>query len=107
MSALPIRVSYAGRGCIGFGIARYPNTDPPRDTEAYFVTVANANLLLLGVATWGGVWAGQGRAEQSSSLLLETRQHGYSWCQAPTGPMAVFLFACNTITCFGIGPAVQ
>jgi hypothetical protein len=34
----------------------------------------------------------QCRAEQSSSLLLATSQHGHSWYWAPLGPMTIFLF---------------
>jgi hypothetical protein len=31
------------------------------------------------------------RAEQSSSLLPATSQHGHSWHRAPLGPMAILL----------------
>jgi hypothetical protein len=33
------------------------------------------------------------RAEQSSSLLPATSQHGHSWHRTPLGPMAIYLFS--------------
>jgi hypothetical protein len=36
------------------------------------------------------------RAEQSSSLLPATSQHGHSWHRAPLGPMAIYLFNAKT-----------
>jgi hypothetical protein len=40
------------------------------------------------------------RAEQSSSLLPATRQHGHSWHRAPLGPMAIYLFIVKTFFFF-------
>jgi hypothetical protein len=39
-------------------------------------------------------WCG---AEQSSSLLPATSQHGHSWHRAPMGPMTIYLFNVKTI----------
>jgi hypothetical protein len=36
------------------------------------------------------------RAEQSSSLLPATSQHGHSWHRAPLGPMVIYLFNVKT-----------
>jgi hypothetical protein len=36
------------------------------------------------------------RAEQSSSLLPATSQHGHSWHRAPLGPLAIYLFNVKT-----------
>jgi hypothetical protein len=44
--------------------------------------------------------AEQSRAEQSSSLLLATSQHGHSWHRAPLGPMAIYLFCVKTFVFF-------
>jgi hypothetical protein len=38
----------------------------------------------------------QSRAEQSSSLLPATNQHGRSWHRAPLGPMTIYLFNVKT-----------
>jgi hypothetical protein len=38
----------------------------------------------------------QSRAEQSSSLLPATSQHGHSLRRAPLGPMAIYLFSVKT-----------
>jgi hypothetical protein len=40
------------------------------------------------------------RAEQSSSLLPATSQHGHSWHRAPVGPMAIYLFSVKTFFFF-------
>jgi hypothetical protein len=40
------------------------------------------------------------RAEQSSSLLPATSQHGHSWHLAPLGPMARYLFNVKTFVFF-------
>jgi hypothetical protein len=42
----------------------------------------------------------QSRAEQSSSLLPATSQHGHSWHRAPLGPMAIYLFNVKTFVFF-------
>jgi hypothetical protein len=42
----------------------------------------------------------QSRAEQSSSLLPATSQHGYTWHRAPLGPMAICLFSVKTFVFF-------
>jgi hypothetical protein len=40
------------------------------------------------------------RAEQGSSLLPATSQHGHSWHQVPLGPMAIYLFNVKTFVFF-------
>jgi hypothetical protein len=40
------------------------------------------------------------KAEQSSSLLPATSQHGHSWHRAPLGPMAIYLFSVKTFVFF-------
>jgi hypothetical protein len=40
------------------------------------------------------------RAEQSSSLLPATSQHGHSWHRGPLGPMAIHLFSVKTFVFF-------
>jgi hypothetical protein len=40
------------------------------------------------------------RAEQSSSLLPATSQHGHSWHRAPLRPMAIYLFSVKTFVFF-------
>jgi hypothetical protein len=40
------------------------------------------------------------RAEQSSSILPATSQHGHSWHRAPLGPMAIYLFSVKTFVFF-------
>jgi hypothetical protein len=42
----------------------------------------------------------QSRAEQSSSLLPATSQHGHSWHRAPLGPMAIYMFSVKTFVFF-------
>jgi hypothetical protein len=42
----------------------------------------------------------QSRAEQSSSLLPATSQHGHFWHRAPLGPMAIYLFNVKTFVYF-------
>jgi hypothetical protein len=39
-------------------------------------------------------------AEQSSSLLPATSQHGHSWHRTPLGPMAIYLFSVKTFVFF-------
>jgi hypothetical protein len=43
---------------------------------------------------------GLSRAEQSSSLLPATSQHGHSWHRAPLGPMVIYLFCVKTFVFF-------
>jgi hypothetical protein len=40
------------------------------------------------------------RAEQSSSLMPATSQHGHSWHRAPLGPMAIYLFSVKIYVVF-------
>jgi hypothetical protein len=39
-------------------------------------------------------------AEQSSTLVPATSQHGHSWHRAPLGPMAIYLFSVKTSVFF-------
>jgi hypothetical protein len=40
------------------------------------------------------------RAEQSSSLLPVTSQHGHAWHRAPLGPMTIYLLSVKTFVFF-------
>jgi hypothetical protein len=47
-----------------------------------------------------GNWLQRLTAEQSSSLLPATSQHGHSWHRTPLGPMAIYLFCVKTFFFF-------
>jgi hypothetical protein len=49
-------------------------------------------------------WIKLSRAEQSSSLLLATSQHGHSWHRAPLGPMAIYIFCSMSRLLFFVFP---
>jgi hypothetical protein len=48
-------------------------------------------------------------AEQSSSLLPATSQHGHSWHRAPLGPMAIYLFSVKpfVVSSFVVPPLIK
>jgi hypothetical protein len=61
----------------------------------YLLLFDSYSLVIVGRPLWwedssSSSWS---RAEQSSSLLPATSQHGHSWYRAPLGPMAKYLFS--------------